>query len=86
MITQERWQQFSMRDQVGHIGAELFRASRASGHEREELLERTLELIDLSLNDPKRKQEAFQFLVLRNEVARSYIGENVDLAALYDAL
>lgn len=90
MITFERWATFTARDQIGHIGAEILRASKASigGHEkiRRSILKRASFLIELSLQDPKWQENKTQILFLRDEIGKASIGEEVDLGRLYDAL
>ena len=84
----ERWGTFSLRDQYGHIAAELTRSRTAAGDEalRRALLERALELIDLTLADPRRREGALQFLTLRELVARAYVGETTALDLALAAL
>lgn len=89
MISQERWNSISKRDQLGHIGAEILRAHRAKVEHQEAylpILERVLELIDLSLNDPKWRENPRPLLLFRNEIAKAYIAEPVNLEKLYAAL
>ncbi len=68
-----RWEKFSERDQLGHIAAEVFRARGAKDVKLyRALLERALVLIDLTLEDPKWKDNALMLLRLRDEVAKTY--------------
>jgi len=43
-------------------------------------------LVDLSLNDPKWKDNPLPLLVLRNELAKIYIGQSHDLEKIYKSL
>lgn len=89
MITLERWTTFTTRDQIGHIGAEILRASAApkgNTEMRYQILKKALFLIAYSLQDPKWQKDEAQLQFLRDELAKAYIGEEVDLRRLYDAL
>jgi hypothetical protein len=53
-----RWWQLSLADQLGNIGSEISRAVRWSGRNADlarGALERALELIDLTLDDPRHR-------------------------------
>ncbi len=69
----ERWQKISKRDQLGHVAAEI---ARARGAEDQNLfraiLERALELVDLTLQDLKWKDNTLMLLRLRDEIAKTY--------------
>lgn len=72
-----RWEKLSEREQIGHIAAELARADSLQGKDKELyrlVLERALELIDLTNLDAKHKENTLPFWVLRSEVAKAYIG------------
>lgn len=54
-----RWWQLSLAEQLGNIGSEVSRATRWSGKNdqlAQGALERALELIDLTLDDPRHRQ------------------------------
>ena len=76
-MTRERWITLRPRDQLGHIGAELTRAALAAPDRdlQRVLLERALELIDLSLDDPRWSPNVLQLLTLRSLVAEAYLGQ-----------
>ena len=76
-MKRERWFTLSLRDQFGHIAAELARAALASpGTDlRRTLLERAFALVDLSLADPRWRHSALQLLTLRSLVAEAYLGD-----------
>ncbi len=92
MITLERWQTLSMRDQIGHIASEIKRAQMVksrnefSNEAYLSILERAINLVDLSLNDPKQQNTPLPLLILRGELAKIYIGENQDLEKIYKSL
>ncbi len=86
----ERWKTISMRDQLGHIASEIMRAELNKNKDKAtylSILERALELIDLSLNDPKWRENPLPLLVLREELAKAYIkSKGMSLSDLYAAI
>jgi hypothetical protein len=89
MIDFERWKTLSKRDQLGHIASEIRRAIETKGSDKNiysQILERALELVDLSLDDQKWRDNPLPLLILRNEIAKVYIGENINLEKVYAAL
>ena len=85
-----RWKSFTKRQQLLTIGAEFMRAQNWQEKDKEKFLlalERALELIDLTLSDEKWKNGLQALLVLREEVARFFIGQRKDnFSAIYNAL
>ena len=83
------WKTFSKREQMGYIAAEVLRAHYAGegGDEAtvRAILERGLELVDVSLEDKKWRGEFLQLMTLRDKIALRYIGEKVSLQNLYAA-
>ena len=75
----ERWQRLSPYEQLRNIAAEIERARVSEENRDSELfrgsLERALELIDLSLQDARWRSDSLQLLTLRDEIAKSYLGE-----------
>jgi len=53
-----RWYSFTLAEQLGNIGSEVNRAIRARGDEKrfEGAIHRALELLDLTLSDPRWKK------------------------------
>jgi hypothetical protein len=54
-----RWWQLSLAEQLGNVGSEISRAAKWSGRNDQlahGALERALELIDLTLDDPRHRQ------------------------------
>ena len=85
----ERWQTLSSRDQLGHIAAEILRANLMKNKDSSlysQILERIINLIDISLNDPKWRKNPLPLFVLRSELAKAYVNEKVDLGEIYMAL
>ena len=79
MITNDRWQTFVPRDQLGHIATEILRAKYATNEQtRQTILERAFELIDLTLSDPKWRMNPLLLLVLRADLAKIYVREVSD--------
>lgn len=79
---QESWEKFPKEIQLGNIGAELARATKAAQREDEPVrdpkvngaLERALALIDASINDPKWANDTKHLRILRDAVASLYVG------------
>lgn len=87
MLTLERWQNFSKRDQIGHIASEILRANLVKDNNSFlQILERAIYLVDLSLADKKWQENSLPLLVLRNELTKAYIGETKNLEKLYAVL
>ncbi|NCO15143.1 hypothetical protein COW77_00590 [Candidatus Wolfebacteria bacterium CG18_big_fil_WC_8_21_14_2_50_39_7] len=88
MITLERWQNLPKRDQLGHIASEIKRALSMENDKDIfiQIIERAFYLIDLSLNDPKWRGNPLPLLVLRDGLAKIYIGEEQNLEKIYAAL
>ena len=75
MIAPQRWHQMSLAQQMGHIGSELGRARRLESQNdspnRDQALERALDLLDLTLND-RRWQARFRELARFREVVSDW--------------
>ena len=78
-----RWFNFSIYEQLGNIGSEFERAARAferGDYERfEKAFERMLELLDLTVEDPKwrTRHRLRELLRLREEVCDVFHGNEV---------
>jgi len=80
-MTIDRWQNISKRDQWGHIAAEILRARGANDVNLfRSILERALALIDLTLHDPKWKDNTLMLLRLRDKVAEAFESGRVEEA------
>ncbi len=87
-MTLDRWQSLSLRDQLGHIASEILRANLMKDKDQniyQQILERAIALVDLSLDDSRWQENPLPLLVLRNELARAYLGET-NLDKIYQAL
>lgn len=88
-MTLERWKTFSIRDQMGHIASEILRADLIREKDKNiylQMIERAINLVDLTLNDEKWRGNFLQLFILRDELAKTYLGENKDLKKLIAAL
>lgn len=89
-MKKERWEKLTKREQLLNTGAEFMRAKVWQGEDKEKFLlalERALELIDLSLRDPKWQGQHLKLLRLRDEVAKFYVFQRKDdVSLLYHAL
>lgn len=77
----KRWENFNKRQQLLIIAAEFARAKNWQYGDQEKFLlalERALELIDLTLYDPKWKDDIYILLRLREEVAEFYTLKRTD--------
>lgn len=77
-----RWQELTLAEQLGNIGAEVGRAirARASGDDRrlEGALARALDLFDLSLADPRWRGARLREIARAREVTCDFlVGDNV---------
>jgi hypothetical protein len=78
-----RWFAFSIYEQLGNIGSEFERAARAferrDSERFEKAFERMLELIDLTVEDPKwrKGRRLRELLRLREEVCDVFHGNRV---------
>jgi hypothetical protein len=80
-MTIDRWETISKRDQLGHIAAEIFRARNAKDQNVfRAILERALELVDLTLGDRKRREDSLTLLYLRDKIAEAYESGRIEEA------
>jgi len=81
MITQQRWNTLTLAQQLGNIGSELNRAyswqQKNDRENRNKSLSRALELIDLSLNDPRWPWRLKEISRLREVVADWFSDQKV---------
>jgi len=70
MITQEKWQKFSLEQQMANIGSEVTRAVNLKEKNNKELSEssawRVLEMIDSTLSDTRWKGRLKEVFLLRD--------------------
>lgn len=78
--TDERWLRLSLITQLGNVGSEVARASRAKAQgnrERHDLaLARALELFDLTLGDPRWQGRRKEIARAREVVCDFLVGDN----------
>ncbi len=76
-----RWRSFSLMEQLGNIGSEVGRASRAkhAGNNARmwSAMERALELIDLTVADPRWSGRTKEILRARELICDYLVGDNV---------
>ncbi|MBM3286338.1 MAG: hypothetical protein FJY88_03150 [Candidatus Eisenbacteria bacterium] len=81
-LARGRWFTFTLCEQMGHVGSEVGRALRWRERNRKissDAVERAIELIDLTLDDPRHRRSAARL----REIARArevlldfFVGEN----------
>jgi len=75
-----RWLKFSLAEQMANIGAEIGRAInwRTKGKkESQAFFERGLELLDLSIEDPKNRKRLKELLRVRETLADYFCFDNI---------
>ena len=74
------WQKYNLYQQLGNIGSEISRAlsweKSRNNENRQKALERTLDLLDLTINDIRWKKKRKELLRLR-EVTSDQITNNI---------
>jgi len=79
-IAAGRWRTFSLAEQLGHVGSEVGRALRAKAlgnvSRMKAALERTLELVDLTIADPKHQGRLKEVCRAREVVCDFFLGDN----------
>jgi len=76
-----RWQEFSFLEQMANIGSEVGRAINWKNKDRKDYsrlaFERALELLDLTIADPKNKKRLKELLRLREVLADFFAFDNI---------
>lgn len=76
-----RWQTFSLVMQLANVGSEVGRALKAKekgdGQQLQRCLDRALELIDLTIADPKHRTRLREICRLREVICDYFFGGNV---------
>ena len=79
-LTLERWQQFTLLEQLANIGAEVSRAlswkKKGEQGKSQRALERGLELFDLTIQDRRWQNRLKEILRTREIVLDYFLGEN----------
>lgn len=75
-----RWRELSLAEQLGNVGSEVGRAARAKrrgdGGRMWSALERSLELLDLTISDPSAHGRRKELCRAREVVCDFFVGEN----------
>lgn len=76
-----RWQTFSLAMQLANVGSEVGRAMKAKDKgDKQQLrrcLDRALELLDLTIADPKHYRRLREICRLREVICDYFFGENI---------
>ncbi|MFZ2975601.1 MAG: hypothetical protein WA055_03180 [Candidatus Moraniibacteriota bacterium] len=79
-LTNERWQNFSFFEQMANVGSEVERTIKWKNKENLEYsrmaFERALELLDLTISDPKNKKRLKEILRVREVLADYFAFQN----------
>ena len=78
-LTLEKWGRFSLVEQMANIGSEVERVIAWKSRNKqysEKALERALELIDLTLADPKNRGRLKEVARMREALADHFYGNN----------
>lgn len=82
-----RWQELSLAEQLGNIGSEVGRALKWQGRDRKIFngaIYRTLELIDLTVADPRWQKRLKEILRVREFLCAAVFGSNEYRTSLED--
>jgi hypothetical protein len=79
-LTIDRWQKFSFFEQMANVGSEVERTIKWKNKENLEYsrmaFERALELLDLTISDPKNKKKLREILRVREALADYFAFSN----------
>ncbi len=79
-MIEEKWQQYSLAQQLGNIGSEVLRAINrekiGDAPGRANALERALDLISLTLDDAKNRGRLKEITRLQELLADNYVNAN----------
>lgn len=81
-----RWQQFTLAQQLGHVGSEVSRACKAVGDEPRYwcAATRAFELLDLTIQDPRWNSRLRELLRVREVLADAILGGSEYKSSLAD--
>jgi hypothetical protein len=86
----ERWHQFSLAEQMGNIGSEISRAyffeQNQDSQQRTKALERTLELVSLTIDDKRYLGRLKELCRLQELIADLYSQSGIYSVTLADLL
>ncbi|MEK9129841.1 MAG: hypothetical protein AAB526_00340 [Patescibacteria group bacterium] len=77
-LTKTRWFKFSLIEQMANIGSEIFRTISGQNKKQDymQAFERSLELFDLTIVDPKNKMRLKEILRCRELWCDYIVGDN----------
>ncbi len=81
-----RWQQFTLAEQLGHVGSEVSRIRKAQGDEQRfwSAATRAFELLDLTIEDPRWRLRLRELLRVREVLADAVLGGTEYQSSLTD--
>lgn len=81
-----RWQQFTLAQQLGHVGSEVSRTRKAQGDEQRfwSAATRAFELLDLTIEDPRWQSRLRELLRVREVLADAVLGGSEYKSTLAD--
>lgn len=81
-----RWQQFTLAEQLGHVGSEVSRTRKAIGDEQRywSAATRAFELLDLTIEDPRWQSRLRELLRVREILADAVLGGSEYKSSLAD--
>ncbi len=81
-----RWQQFTLAEQLGHVGSEVSRTRKAQGDEQRywSAATRAFELLDLTIEDPRWQSRLRELLRVREVLADAVLGGSEYQSTLVD--
>ena len=88
-LSEGEWRKLSLLEQLGNIGSEISRAGRWQGKDEELFngaVERTLELFDLTLDDPRWRKRMCEIARVREVFCDTVFGKKEYQSSLEDLL
>lgn len=81
-----RWQQFTLAEQLGHVGSEVSRTRKALGNEQRfwSAATRAFELLDLTIEDTRWNSRLRELLRVREVLADAVLGGTEYKSSLAD--
>ena len=81
-----RWQQFTLAEQLGHVGSEVSRTRKAQGDDQRfwSAATRAFELLDLTIEDPRWQSKLRELLRVREVLADAVLGGSEYQSSLED--
>lgn len=79
-LTQERWNKFSLVEQLANVGSDVIRTiewkKKSNNEASAQAFERALELIDLTIADPKNKGRLKEIVRSREALVDHFVYDN----------